>query len=279
MDERTWLTSNDPGAMRLLIWPRAHCGEGTGPGTDRQARLYCAALIRTSGLPLDGRGRARLAEVERKADAGPRGLWDEGVITQAALPADYQPGNYAARSAALIDPGDAVKSVLLTFREAGQPPAAGAALLRDIAGNPFAPPPPASCTGGCRIGSCRCVRSWRTRAVLGLARAIYAAPGSACRTCEGKGGSWFCPNCHGEWYGDVGPDCFVCSAPRLERHECTPCQGTGRAGDGLLDPVRLLMLSDALEDAGADASLLSHLRGSGPHCRGCWALDYLLGKE
>ncbi len=43
---------------------------------------------------------------------------------------------------------------------------------------------------------------------------------------------------------------------------------------------RLRVLADALEDAGcSDAGLLGHLRGPGPHVRGCWALDLLLGKE
>lgn len=43
---------------------------------------------------------------------------------------------------------------------------------------------------------------------------------------------------------------------------------------------RLPILADALEDAGCtDADILDHLRGSGPHVRGCWVLDLLLGKE
>jgi hypothetical protein len=43
---------------------------------------------------------------------------------------------------------------------------------------------------------------------------------------------------------------------------------------------RLPLLADALEDAGcADAGLLGHLRGPGPHVRGCWAVDLLLGQE
>jgi hypothetical protein len=43
---------------------------------------------------------------------------------------------------------------------------------------------------------------------------------------------------------------------------------------------RLPVLADALEEAGcADEHLLSHLRGGGPHARGCWALDLLLGRE
>jgi hypothetical protein len=49
---------------------------------------------------------------------------------------------------------------------------------------------------------------------------------------------------------------------------------------GTLDPVRLQILADALEDAGCtDANLLGHLRGPGPHVRGCWALDLILGKS
>jgi hypothetical protein len=42
---------------------------------------------------------------------------------------------------------------------------------------------------------------------------------------------------------------------------------------------RLPVLADALEDAGgADAELLDHCRGPGPHARGCWVVDLLLGK-
>jgi hypothetical protein len=48
---------------------------------------------------------------------------------------------------------------------------------------------------------------------------------------------------------------------------------------GTLDVTRLAVLADALEDAGCDqADLLAHLRGSGLHVRGCWAVDLVLGK-
>jgi hypothetical protein len=41
----------------------------------------------------------------------------------------------------------------------------------------------------------------------------------------------------------------------------------------------LPILADALEDAGcAEADILAHCRGPGPHARGCWVLDLLLGK-
>ena len=48
---------------------------------------------------------------------------------------------------------------------------------------------------------------------------------------------------------------------------------------GQFDPSRLGILADALEDAGCDnADILNHCRGPGPHVRGCWVLDLLLGK-
>jgi hypothetical protein len=42
---------------------------------------------------------------------------------------------------------------------------------------------------------------------------------------------------------------------------------------------RLPIFADALEDAGCDnADILDHCRGPGPHARGCWVVDLLLGK-
>ncbi len=46
-----------------------------------------------------------------------------------------------------------------------------------------------------------------------------------------------------------------------------------------LDPVRLAVLADALEEAGCTETILAHLREDSPHVRGCWVLDLILGKE
>jgi hypothetical protein len=49
---------------------------------------------------------------------------------------------------------------------------------------------------------------------------------------------------------------------------------------GTLDISRLAVLADALEEAGCTApDLLNHLRSPGPHYRGCFVLDLLLGKQ
>jgi hypothetical protein len=60
-----------------------------------------------------------------------------------------------------------------------------------------------------------------------------------------------------------------------------------RATDGehgfpkrMLDPNRLIVLAAYLVTAGcADDTLLEHLRGEGPHFRGCWAVDKLTGRQ
>lgn len=49
---------------------------------------------------------------------------------------------------------------------------------------------------------------------------------------------------------------------------------------GWLDPGRLAILADALEESGATSmELLDHLRDRSLHVRGCWALDMILGKN
>ncbi|HET6575012.1 MAG TPA: hypothetical protein VFG68_15505 [Fimbriiglobus sp.] len=40
------------------------------------------------------------------------------------------------------------------------------------------------------------------------------------------------------------------------------------------------ILADALEEAGCDEPpVLAHCRGDGPHVRGCWVVDLVLGKS
>ena len=49
---------------------------------------------------------------------------------------------------------------------------------------------------------------------------------------------------------------------------------------GELNPARLGILADALEEAGCtDMRILDHLRSVRGHVRGCWAVDLLLGKK
>jgi hypothetical protein len=53
-----------------------------------------------------------------------------------------------------------------------------------------------------------------------------------------------------------------------------------RMPEGTFDSGRLAVLHDALLDAGCNnEELLTHLLSEGPHVRGCWAIDLILGKE
>jgi hypothetical protein len=90
------------------------------------------------------------------------------------------------------------------------------ALLRDIFGDPFRPPPALDAS----------LLSWNDGLVVKLAEAAY-------------------------------------------EHRALP--------SGVLDPHRLSVLADALEEAGcSDAALLGHLRAPGPHVRGCRGADLVL---
>ena len=48
---------------------------------------------------------------------------------------------------------------------------------------------------------------------------------------------------------------------------------------GELDPQRLTVLADALEETGAVGEVVQHLREKGPHVRGCFAVDAVLGRQ
>ncbi|QDU23087.1 hypothetical protein [Urbifossiella limnaea] len=62
------------------------------------------------------------------------------------------------------------------------------------------------------------------------------------------------------------------------RTEAVVGLATGVAADRAFD--RLPVLADALEDAGcADADVLGHCRGPGPHALCCWVVDGVLGKS
>jgi len=172
--------------------------------------------------------------------------------------------------------------------DASSPPTAAqaAALLRDICGNPYRPVA-IPCTRQAFVGD------WLTPTVVGIAR--RACGEQQCPTCGGKGG-------------------FLPYEPGLLNESCSTCQGKGTVL-GPFFPEALPVLADALEDAGCDnEDVLRHCRGEeicweccgdgvwqanstmvpcgwcdekldqhrplrGPHVRGCWVVDLLLGKD
>jgi hypothetical protein len=66
----------------------------------------------------------------------------------------------------------------------------------------------------------------------------------------------------------------------VRRQVTATAVGLARAMYDARDFSGMLILADALQDAGCeDADILAHCLGPGPHVRGCWVVDSLLGKK
>ncbi len=170
-----------------------------------------------------------------------------------------------------------VNSWASEIEEATLPLAQRAALLREIVGNPWLPMKLDCCprcqrmrrtATGQDFGTCQTcygvggIAPWLTRTVVSLGKAAYEERVRECEECGGIG------SFAADDYAPAG--------------ECSRCHGTGTVNDGTLDPHRLAVLADALEEARCtDEELLGHLRWERryPHVRGCWAVSLLLGQE
>lgn len=280
MTEQEWLTSEDPQAMlRRLGEPGSVSGsdpEGRAYRrriTDRKLRLFaCAAARQVWHLLTDRRSRNAVEVAERFAD----GLATAEDMKNAHADAyydDVSPEFTSEMAWATCSRGvvQVERHLLRWFSVSTRLAAEQAALLRDIIGNSWRAVrlpwewkgvthhSPEAFERLVREGKLLC--PWLTPTVLAVARATYdERPGRECARCKGR--------------GEIRDVSFEIN------DTCGSCHGVGRIADGTLDPTNLLVLADALEDAGCDAGeLLGHLRSPGPHVRGCWAVDLVLGKE
>lgn len=223
-------------------WLLAHLTTSRGPIAERKLRLWVEAC-RT--------------EFDHRRPSGMH--WPADLHTPQGLAValvTWQPG------------GGALEEITLPL---------AAALLREIVGNPFRPVvlPPGPCSHcgqplpahGQHIhvpGPCSWL-TWNDGLVPRLAQAAYDERVRKCNACHGTGNGYHVRERH--LY--LPPEEF-----------CPPCRGTGVIDDGTLDPERLLVLADALEEADcSDAKILGHLREPGPHVRGCWCVDLILGED
>ena len=280
MTETDWLVSEDPEVMLATVDQMAF------RVSDRKLRLLAVALVESRWPDINQRHWLANRQAEQVAD---------GELSLQHL----EPFWYVLRPSAL----EAVH-LTLTDMPAHKPlgwRVRGAHLFRDVVGNPWRSVIRLKSQRRCNwcngSGHRRVVRTtlgcppcdgrgyfedgsylWLTPTVQALAQAAYEErPGRVCVRCGGK-----------KVVAPSGRELAALSRAfpgNLDQQQsyfppCPNCDGTGRVEDGPLDSDRLAVLADALEEAGCEnEDILQHLRGPGPHVRGCWVVDLVLGKS
>lgn len=272
MTESEWLASDDPAVM--LVWAQSEPKQfGAWVVGRRKLRLFTCACVRgrisrvravddRTIRAVDDRTIRAVETGERYAD-GAATSKERGLAFNAADNL-YHPQRTWAYACLRADPEEGAFEIVNMMHDfEGEIPAAQAAVLRDLVGNPFRPVRWSSC------GHCHGT-GWRTKIDHDNPGGSVSRP---CRKC--------------------GPNPTVLSLATAAYEYRNP--------DGTLDPVRLLVLSDAMEEAGCtDESILMHLRGlewyqvdpdyypeevvkrrldNPAHYRGCWVVDLILGRE
>jgi hypothetical protein len=252
MTEADWNSCTDPQAMLDFL-------REAGKLSERKARLFAVACCRSLWSPLiDERSRRALDVAEQYADGG---------ATESELRHAYDCFHARVRMVRLGESWWGQK-ILQFVSKVG-------VALDDHWAYPFPPPP-------------------SDRAVLGAVswRAVEEATvvaGEAGRVSEGFAGDQATATAKA-----VGAACDILRdlgqpfrTTRFDAGCLTPlvlnlalaAYEDRRLPEGTLDNARLAILADAFEEAGCtDAQLLEHLRGPGPHWRGCWGLDAVLDK-
>jgi hypothetical protein len=215
MTEAEWLASDDVAAMLEFVHENPDHENITCCRSDRKLRLFAVACCRL--WPEPGPNEPALAEVE-------------ALIERGATLAEYLALHPLAG-------GTAERWANYQTRRIPEQTVGMANLFRDICGNPFAPVAVWDEGESLRHGNTICIpRRWLTPQVLALAEAAYQErPGRKCERCKGSTVVYSCRAMTGR-----GSD------------PCSDCGGAGRTPDGTLDPVRLAVLADALEEAGCD---------------------------
>ena len=264
MTEADWLASEDPVAMlRFIELNRGNSSSSQLPliqvsVSDRKLRLIACACCRDPIIQ-HSRSAEDIAAVEAAES------WADAGEEPDDLPRYHHSG---AGWCLWRDAAAAARA--WTSGAGGFRAARMADILRDIVGNPSRPvtlPLCRRCGGdyGMRwiddpdTGRCPwCVRGHEclTPDVVALAHAAYDLRRKyPCRECFKYRG--------------------VSSSPG----SCPQCRIVRHTEDSTLDPLRLSILADALEQVGCTEDIVAHLRSPGPHVRGCWAVDLIMGRS
>jgi hypothetical protein len=247
MTEAEWLVSTDPQPMLKFL--------ARGAADRKLLMLAVACCRRIWRLFEDERCRNAVAVSELAAD---------GSATEISMHAAAWSAWKVARDAAASIPRGEAPPDLPVWRK----DSAAAAWLPGLRGlTPNAASKAISCVsravarhaGGCGDPAREAARRREKAEQSNLVRDIFANP---LRPALAVDPAWLA------WHGGA------------VRELALALYDDRRMPEGTLEPVRLAVLADALEDAGcSDADLLGHLRGPGPHVRGCWTVDLILSKD
>ncbi len=251
MDEQGWLALTNP--AHLLLFVRERLG-------DRQLRLFaCACCRRVARLLKDRRARAALDFAERMADRGAAGRRGRPAAYRLARQAC---GEYwaveeesfgAAGYLAHLAGSNAAHAAMCAVEAGALAAALGACSTAELA----------AAYAGCKAPRARTgyppdrqgrMEAERREQVL-LLRDILGNP--------------FRPL-------PLSPSLLTPTILSLAQASYSE----RLLPQGHLEPARLAVLADALEEVGcADEGVLGHLRGPGPHVRGCHVVDAVLGRQ
>ncbi len=248
MTEEQWRACTDPGAMLTFLGRRV---------SQRKARLFAVACLRRLAHLLDGPNADAVAAAESHADGS---LGDEALAdaAQVAREANAPRFGFQSRSERAVRDALAFAVEVTTARtiDVLNPFVTrdhfGAAnlpmLVAGVVGCGWGAPPPEPDKGP---GDPSQVSAAEAAAQAGLLRCVFGSPFRAV---------WFDPVLR-QWNGGTA----VALAQAMYDNG---------------DFSQAALLADMLEEGGAtDPLLLKHLRGPGPHARGCFALDFVLGRE
>ena len=253
MTEAGWLVCADPGTMLVFL---------RGKASDRKLRLFAVACCRLTGLGfrMDTLYQDAVELAERHADGS---SLPPGVLAAAAAEANrlqeasammarYEPDSDPARLTAEVD--------ALTIGLMGAKPSWDSGRAAEVFAIAFAPgmyrdsPGNVPRQGKPHFKTREAARTFFLREQAALLRDIFGNPFRPVSLAP----AWRTPD-------------VLQLAQAAYDNRLLP--------SGLLDDTRLAVLADALEEAGCvNADMLAHCRGPGPHVRGCWVADAVLGK-
>jgi hypothetical protein len=263
MTEQEWLAPTGPGLMLRCV------GDGA---SDRKLRLFaCACCRRIWHLLTDERSRKAVEVTERFADR-------EATQEELAAAADRAAAGAADAEAAYNDAGEmancaAAEAAMYhlgddwtkSFDEAASE-ASGAAAAR--AATQAADAETANWAAAQAVDAADAGAA--ARATEAAARTTRAAAKAAEQQAQA------------DLLRDIFSNPFRPSPPVPPTVLAWNDGTVRRMAEGIYKERafdRMPILADALEDAGcANEDLLSHCRSEGPHVRGCWAVDLLLGR-